>query len=360
MALSVGFIGLAHLHVTTYADVMSRMREVKLVACWDDDASRGKAAAERFGMRFVPALDDLLGDGAIDAVIIGSPTNRHAEHTVKAARAGKHILCQKPMALTLDDCDRMIAAVRESGVTFSMAYQMRHDPVNRAMRAMVREGRLGRIGHARRRHCIPVLFSRDFVLGATKWHIDPIQNMGMFMDDASHAADWFTWTFGKPASVVAEIGSVLTNVAPDDTGVAIYRFSGSDHVAEGMMGILLNSSVTHVAMNTTEIYGDEGVLIQDYGDGPSMALPRPPDARPVRLFRVAERERGWQFPDLPIPASHGERIAAVPGPFVECLLRGAPIPATAEEGRVAVEMILGAYESARTGRRVTFPYRQER
>jgi len=355
MPLSIGFIGLAHLHVTTYAEVLSRMPGVRLVACWDDDEARGRAAAERFAMEFVPALDDVLGDGNIDAVIIGSPTNRHGDHVVRAAKAGKHILCQKPMALTLEECDRMIAAVKENRVVFSVAYQMRHDPVNQAMRAMVREGYLGRIGHARRRHCIPVLFNKEFVTGATKWHVDPIQNMGMFMDDATHAADWFFWTFGKPTSVVAEIDNVLTNVAPDDTGAAIYRFAGGEHVAPGMMGVLLNSSVTHVAVNTTEIYGDEGVLVQDYGDAPSMALPRPTDARPLRLFRVSQHDRGWQFPDLPIPASHGERIAAVPRPFVECLLHGAPVPATAEEGRAAVEMVLGAYQAARSGRRVTFP-----
>jgi len=359
MALSIGFISFAHGHVGMYADVLKDMREVRLAACWDEDPQRGRAAAERYGMRWMPVRDDLLGDGSIHAVIIGSPTNRHAEHVIAAAHAGKHVLCQKPMALALADCDRMIEAVRKTGITFSIAYQMRHDPVNQAMREMVREGRLGRIGHARRRHSIPVLFNRDFVTGPTRWHIDPVQNKGMFMDDAVHAADWFYWMFGKPVSVMAEIDNVLTNVAPDDTGVAIYRFPGSDHVAPGMMGILLNSSVVHAGQNTTELYGEEGVLIQDYGDAPSMSIARPADAKPVRLFRADQKERVWQFPDLPIPASHGDRIAAVPRPFVECLLHGAPVPATAEEGRVGVEMILGAYESARTGRRVSFPLEKD-
>lgn len=355
MPLSIAFISFAHGHVGVYADVLRNMPEVRLAACWDEDPTRGKAVAERYGMRFVPVLNDMLGDGTIDAVIVGSPTNKHAEHAIAAAKAGKHILCQKPMALTLEDCDAMIAAVKAGGVTFSIAYQMRHDPVNQYMRQAVRDGTLGRIGCVRRRHCIPVLFNSDFINGGTHWHIDPVQNMGMFMDDATHAADWFYWTFGRPRSVMAEIDNVLTTVAPDDTGVAIFRFEGGGYVAPGMMGILLNSSVTHVGINTTEMYGDEGVLIQNYGDAPSMSIARPDDARPVYLFRTDQKERVWQTPELPIPASHGDRIAAVPKPFVDCILHGAPIPAPAEEGRVAIEMVLAAYESAKSGKRVTFP-----
>jgi len=355
MSLSLAFISFAHGHAYTYADVLRTMPEVRLAACWDDDAARGQAAATRYGMRWVPVLDDLLGDGKIDAVIVTSPTNRHAAHVVAAAAAGKHVLCQKPMALSLADCDRMIEAVKRSAITFSMAYQMRHDPVNQEMRRMVRAGALGRIGLARRRHCIPVLFSKDFVAGSTRWHVDPVQNMGMFMDDAVHACDWYTWMFGRPTSVIAEIDNVLTTVAPDDTGVAIYRFAGSQYVASGMMGILVNSSVIHAGLNTTELYGDEGVLVQDYGDAPSAAMEHPPDARPVRWYRADQPDRRWRVPDLPVAASQGERIAAVPRPFVECLLEGTPVAATAEDGRVGVEMVLGAYDAAREGRRVTFP-----
>jgi predicted dehydrogenase len=131
-----------------------------------------------------------------------------------AAAAGKDILCQKPMALTLADCDRMIEAVEKAGVRFTMAFQMRHDPANVKMKELIDSGILGKIGVLRRRHCINVLFNENFVKGPTRWHIDPEKNMGMFMDDASHATDFIHWMLGYPASVIAEIDNVLTQAAP--------------------------------------------------------------------------------------------------------------------------------------------------
>jgi predicted dehydrogenase len=352
MTVRIGFISFAHGHAGVYAGELRKMPEVELVACWDDDAERGTEAAQTYGMRFDADLDDLLGDGSIDTVIIGSPTNRHADHAVAAVGAGKNILLQKPMALSLPDCDRIIDAVNESDILFSMAYQMRCDPVNREMRRMVHNGDLGRIGIARRRHCIPVLFNEGFVTGKTRWHVDPVQNMGMWMDDASHAADWFYWMFGRPRSVIAEVGNILTHAAPDDTGVAIYRFPESNHVASGMMGILFNGSAIHAGMNTTELYGDEGVLTQNFGDSPSTGMEWPEGARPVHWMRADQGDQKWRAPDLPIQAQ-GDRIAQVPRPFVNALTEGSPVIASAEEGRVAVEMILTAYESARDGVRVS-------
>ncbi len=98
----------------------------------------------------------------------------------RGCRRRKHILCQKPMALTPEDCDRIAAAVAAAGVKLVMAYQMRHDPSNIRIKELVGEGALGRISLLRRRHCIPMLFSSDFVNGPTHWHIEPEKNMGMF------------------------------------------------------------------------------------------------------------------------------------------------------------------------------------
>ena len=97
------------------------------------------------------------------------------------------------------------------GLFFSLAFQMRYDPCNIKMKQMCDEGALGKVGIVRRRHCLNLLFNESFFTGGTAWHIDPDQNMGMFMDDASHAADWFLWLLGKPKSVIAEIDNVVTD-----------------------------------------------------------------------------------------------------------------------------------------------------
>lgn len=347
--IGIGILGFAHGHVNAYCHEYMKDPEVRLAAAWDHDEGRGKRQAEVFGMDFSPHLEDAVSNGEVDAVIVAAETNRHAELVVAAARAGKDVLCQKPMALSLADCDRMTAAVEKAGVRFAMAYQMRQDPANVAIKRVVESGALGRISVIRRRHAIPVLLDPNFGKGETAWHIDPEQNMGMWMDDASHATDFLYWMMGAPESVTAEIDNVVTRHAPDDTGVAIYRFG------DGAMGILFNSSVTLAGENTTEIYGDRGTLIQNYGDGPSCGVARPEGAVGVKVFIPAEGDQGWRDLGVPIPRSHGERIHGVARPFIEWLKTGKPEHAGARDGRAGVEMILAAYRSAKEGRRVRFP-----
>jgi len=344
--IGIAVLSFAHGHAGMYCQRMLTFDDVRLVSAWDDNENRGQPAAERFGMRFTPQLEDVLQDPGVDVVIIGSETNRHADLVVAASAAGKDILLQKPMALTLDDCHRIETAVKQSGVFCSLAYQMRHDPSNQKIQELVSNGTLGKVGLLRRRHCIPLLFDENFVNGPAKWHIDPEKNMGMFMDDASHAADFIYWVMGKPVSVIAEIDNVLTHVAPDDTGVAVFRF------ADKAMAVLVNSSVTLAGENTTEVYGDQGVLVQNHDDLVS-TQPLPPGATALKYFRRGGQ--GWEDLGLPIPASHGERIMGVPRAFLDAYIAGSAPPVSVEDGRVSVEMVLGAYQSAREGRRVSFP-----
>ncbi len=124
-----------------------------------------------------------------------------------------------------------------------------------------------------------MLLNPAFAQGDSAWHVDPIANVGMFFDDAAHAADWFYWMLGAPLSVMAEIDNIVTDVAPDDNGLAIYRSAG------GVIGVLLNSSTTVAAIGTTEIYGDQGTILQDYGDSPATSAPRSAVATPTVCHR---------------------------------------------------------------------------
>ncbi|MDQ2732545.1 MAG: Gfo/Idh/MocA family oxidoreductase, partial [Armatimonadota bacterium] len=232
-SIGIGIISFAHGHGGVYLNRMKGFDDVRLVAAWDDNEQRGRSAAEQYGMTYTPHLEDLLGDRSIDAVIITCETNRHADMVEAAARAGKAVLLQKPMATTLEDCDRIIRVVDETGIYFQMAFQMRFDPLNLKMKELIDSGTLGKVGLIRRRHCINFLFNPDLPKSLSAWHIDPVANVGMFFDDAVHAADLLYWLLGKPTTVTAEIDNILTNIAPDDTGVAIYRFP------EGAMGVLV-------------------------------------------------------------------------------------------------------------------------
>lgn len=347
--LGVGILSFAHGHVNAYASRIATFDDARIVVCWDDDQDRGRRAAESLKIPYSPHLEDVLHRSDVDCIIVASETNKHADLSVAALEARKPVLLQKGMALTLADCDRIIQAVDRTGQWFSMAFQMRCDPQNIAMRDLVRSGAVGRVGTIRRRHCIPMLFSRSFVEGPTRWHITAEANKGMFFDDAIHVLDWLVWMLGKgPLSVMAEIDNVLTHVAPDDTGEAIYRYD------DGLFATVYNSSVTLAGENTTEIYGDKGVIIQNHGDLVSCAV-KPPHPIGVKLYQADKKDAGWQDLGLPIPQSHGERIAGVARPFIEALKAGMPM-CSAHEGRLSVEMCLAAYRSAETGMRVRFPF----
>jgi predicted dehydrogenase len=349
--LGIGILSFAHGHVNAYAHQIKTFDDALLVACWDDDAGRGKQNAASFEIPYSPRLEAILSRPDIDCVIVASETNKHADLAVAAMEAGKSVLLQKPMAITLADCDRILRTVEKTGVWFSLAFQMRCDPQNIRMRELVQSGAIGRLGMIRRRHCIGVLFSRAFVEGPSKWHISAEANKGMFFDDATHALDWLVWMLGKPpVSVIAEIDNVLTGVAPDDTGLAVFRYD------DGLFAEVFNASVTLAGENTTEIYGDKGVLLQNHGDGPSCGL-KPPHPIGVKMFQSDRSELGWQDLGLPIPEGHGERIAGVARPFLDALKSGVPM-CTAQEGRLSVEMCLAAYRAAETGQRVRFPFQE--
>lgn len=347
--LGIGILSFAHGHVNAYARQIKTFDDAQLVACWDDEEARGKQNADAFGIPYSPHLEDILSRPDIDCVMIASETNKHAALSIAAMEAGKSVLLQKPMAITLADCDRVIETANRTGVWFSMAFQMRCDPQNIRMKALIEEGAIGRVGTIRRRHCIPVLFHQGFIEGPSKWHISAEANKGMFFDDAIHPMDWLYWTLGrKPVSVFAEIDNVLTNVAPDDTGLAVFRF------ADGLFTEVYNSSVTWASENTTEIYGDKGVILQNYGDAVSCGI-KPPHPIGVKMFQSERSELGWQDLGLPVPENHGERIGGVARPFIDALKAGKPM-CSAEDGRVSVEMCLAAYRSSETGQRVAFPF----
>ena len=340
--LRVGYLGVAHGHGVAYAGRFRAAAAVRLTRVYDRDPARARRFADAHGMEVAPSPDEVLR--CSDAVVVAAETAFHAELCLQAIAAGRAVLCQKPLALSLDACDAIVAAVERSGTYFETAFQMRYDPANRRLRELVHGGAVGRVGWARRRHCIAALLDERFRDGSSRWHTEPAMNRGMFFDDAVHATDFLRWVFGEPTSVMAEVGARLSEL--EDTGLAIYRFTG------GALVELANSSTTLMGENTCEVYGDQGVLIQNHDDGVSTGPVLPPHPILLKLYRRAEPERGWQDQGLPLPAGHGTRIAAVADGFLEALGRGEPT-ATAWDGRQAVAMVLGAYASTAAGARVS-------
>ena len=141
---------IARLHV----QAMAKVPELELVGVYDVDAARAEAFGREFGARVFASYDDLLAAPDVEAVHICTPNYLHADQAVAASAAGKHVFVEKPMALSLPDCDRMIAAAEAAGRVLMVGHMMRYQPANQAVRRLIREGAVGEVKHlVRHRFC---------------------------------------------------------------------------------------------------------------------------------------------------------------------------------------------------------------
>ena len=341
--INVGILGFAHGHVNGYC---TRWREqpdlgVRVCAGWDHDAARAAAAAQAHGVALCASPAALLARPDVQAVVVAAETSQHAELVEAAAAAGKAIVLQKPISLTLAQAERIVAAVRRARVPFTLAWQMRVDAHNLQIKSLLAGGRFGRLFMVRRRHCLATQHMQGF---EQMWHNVPALNRDIFADDACHAIDFIYWLCGMPVSVVAELGTLLNPRVPNDNGLAIFRY------ADGAFAEVSCSFVAIAGENTAELVCEKGVIIGNYGDAPSTGL-RPPGA--PQLKWCLEGERSWTASELPEIKAHWDRILNLAGPLAEFLHgRREPI-ATAEEGRDVLRLVLACYASAEEGRRVS-------
>jgi predicted dehydrogenase len=339
MSINVGILGFAHGHVNAYCTQWQQKPEhgIELVAGWDHDAERLAKNAASHRLQPYAALDHFLAHPGLQAVVIGAETSLHAELVEQAAAAGKRIALQKPLALTLAEADRMVAAVERQGVPFTLAWQMRVDPQNLQIKELMQSGLLGKIFMVRRRHGLPAQLWDT----ANMWHFNPALNRDIWADDSAHPIDFLYWLLGRPESVIADIS---THLVTNDNGVALFRY------ANGLLAEVACSFTCLAAENSTEVIGEKGSIVQNYGDVPSCNVPRPADAPGLKWYTHETKE--WRYSEIASPANHGARIAGLAGPLADFFHGRRPPIATAEEGRTALRMVLATYIAAREGRRV--------
>jgi predicted dehydrogenase len=340
--MKVAVLGFAHGHVISYCRRWQAEAGmgVELVAGWDHDTARLTAQAQALGITPCGELADCLGQDGLEAVVIGVETSMHADVVEQAARAGVAIILQKPMALTLPEADRILAAVEQHGVPFTMAWQMRVDPQNLQIKQLIDSGTIGDVFSVRRRHGLP---SQRWDT-SSMWHFDATLNRDIWADDAAHPIDFIHWLMGPPDSVTAEMTTASDPAVRNDTGVALFRY------ADGRLAEVSSCFACLAAENTTEIIGRDGSIVQNYGDVPSCNVPRPDGAVGLKWF-TKDRE-DWTCSDIDSPADHGQRIAALAEPLAAFLRGERAAIATAAEGRESLRLVLATYVSSREGRRV--------
>ncbi len=342
-SIKVGILGFAHGHVNAYCTQWRDRPElgVDVIAGWDHDNKRLANAVDNFGVQSFTEVDALLDGADIQAVVVSAETSLHADLVEKAALVGKTIILQKPIALTMQQADRIVNAVETSGVPFTMAWQMRVDPQNLQIKSLMESGELGQIFEVRRRHGLPTHIWPNFT---ELWHVQPDLNRDIWADDAAHPIDFIYWLLGAPETITAEVDSLYDPLVPMDNGIAIFRYPG------GPIAVV-NCSFTNTATeNVTEVIAEKGSIVQNYGDVPSCNVPRPVNACGLKWYTIEKED--WVCSDIASPSNHGARISGLAEPLAEFLHKQRSTIATAEEGRTVLRMTLACYVSVREGRRV--------
>jgi len=319
IAVPVGIVGAGYFggqHARAVAAVGGRLRVVAA-------ASRRLADAAAIAPRAYDDWRRLVEDAEVAAVCICTPHDLHEEIAVAAARAGKAVMLEKPMATSLAACDRIVAAAAQAQVPFMAAQPSRFMPAFALARTLIAEGRIGRPLHAR----APMIkaWTRD---KRRPWHLDPARGGGMWMTNGIHMVDRLCFLLGAlPVSVAATIGTRLHDgMAVDDLGVALFRFpDGRSGVAEAIG--YADAAPDHDCV----VLGTRGSLRCHHAEGVSLG-------QGERWTHAGGRDEGWV-------------IASVTGEWRAFLahIDGGPSPVPGAEARAHMAAVLAAQDAAASG-----------
>jgi len=335
--IKVGLVGygfMGHMHAQCY-----EAAGAKIAAVADLEPDRRREAAEKFKCAAFPSLDELLGSAAVDLVDVCTPTYLHEELVLKAAAAGRNIMCEKPMSLTLESCDRMIAAVEKAGVAFMTGQVIRFWPEYQVIKEILDSGKYGHIDWLSARRLSPP--------PSWAWHgwlLDPKLSGGGVLDLHIHDLDYIHWILGMPQKVLAASGAGPQGGQDSVMTVAWGHASGAKSSAEGSLFLAPGFPFQMSLLVACE----KATIRFDSAAAPALVV------YPV--------EGGSVAPPLPEPkvgaSSETQGNIGSPGGYfnenkylVDCLEAGRkPAVVTPHDARESVRFSLAVSESARTGK----------
>jgi predicted dehydrogenase len=302
-----------------------RARRAELVAAASrTQESAGAYAAEWKIPRALNSYQALLEDPGVDAVYISLPNSLHADWTVRAAQAGKHVLCEKPLAQSVADCDRIQAAAEAAGVVVAEAIMYLYHPLLAEARRLARDGALGKVTFARG--------SFSFILDSpenVRWR--PDLGGGALWDVGIYPVSFCRWMLGEPDRVFAWqtlAGTVGFANRVDEATAGVLHFPGGETAA-------FDCSFRQAFRTQVEVAGSEATLIID----------RPFIIRPdSRMIVRDNQDREEQIGDVR-PDPYECEVEAV----AAAVLDGAPLPVPLSSSRANVAALVALYESARLG-----------
>jgi myo-inositol 2-dehydrogenase/D-chiro-inositol 1-dehydrogenase len=322
--LKIGFISFAHMHAASYLRAALSRDDVEVIGIADENFERVRPFIENSGIPYFSDYEELLA-GPVEAVIICSENVRHAEITLRAAQAGKHVMCEKPLGIREDEMLKMISVCEENGVQLMTAFPCRFLAAVQEAKQAVEEGRIGDIVAMKGTN-------RGTMPGG--WFLQQEHSGGgAVLDHTVHVMDLMHWfTQSEAEEVYAHAGTLFHETEIDDAGMVHVRFRN------GVFAVLdpswsRSASFPTWGDVTLEIIGTRGVLAID-------AFAQKND-----VYSDKSGRGKWSY--------WGDNMdAGLLGSFVTAILEGKPVSVSGVDGYLSARVALAAYESARSGNTV--------
>jgi predicted dehydrogenase len=274
-----------HVHAKDYSKQAAEHPDTEIVAIWDEQPERGRAAAQAWGGQFEGDLPTLLARDDIDAVVVVTPTTQHRHVMIAAAQAGKHIFTEKVLAPTVSECDEILAAVDQAGVKLAVSLPRLYTGYTQAIQAILAQGQLGELTLVRTR------LSHNGAISTSEnpsgWLPEHFFNLeqaagGAMIDLGCHPMYLARLFLGLPESISSRYGYV-TGRAVEDNAVALLSYPS------GALGIVEAGFVNRFSPFTIEVHGTEGSLL--YGT--------PGSTLQLRSAKAPGAEQQWISAELP-------------------------------------------------------------
>ena len=318
----IGCSGMGSMHAQ-----MATNCGLKVVACADAKLAHARALAKQFGAKAVRDCMKAAALPNVDIVAIMTPTPTHAQYVVAAAKAGKHVFCEKPFGRTLQQCKQAYAAVKKANVKLFVGHVVRYFQEFEAMKAQVEAGKVGKVGY------VKLYRGGIFPTGVEGWFRDYAQSGGVTLDSMIHDMDWLRYAFGKPARVYCQ---ALRFSKPESIDYSMATFRMKSGMIAEVVGTWAHPSGFRVE---TEICGDKGMIQFDSDESPLTSMKRvKPGEAP-----------GMIVPSSPVPVSPYQLEWE---DFVAWIEGKSKPRVTPDDAVEAVRMALAALKSAKTGKPV--------
>ena len=321
MSLKWGVLGAGSVAQRRAMPAIKKADGAELHALLSRDTARAERLAREHGAtKAYTTVDTLFGDDALDAIYVSTPVHLHSEQVIAAAARGLHVLCDKPMALTPQECREMIAACDANGVHLQICFLFRFHSCFQQIRTWIDEGRFGQLVHGR------MPFLKQYQLAPDEWRAQPEKaGGGCFMDLGPHSVDLLRYLIGEVNAVSAFYNATGQGTAVEETGGIFMRF---DNGAQAFTDLSFSVPQCDIVLElygtegTVWVYNDDGWKIKTYFDGEQQVI-------------------ASQFEDL--YQSQFEHFAA-------CVGKGVTPITTGVDGLRANEILAAAYRSGETGR----------